>query len=84
MGTCGIVPNCPHTCHLSCPQARLDALGGEVEARRERLMRIAEQQVLQVSRSYAWLNLCNVPRLVLCTYRHRWRAALLVCGCVTS
>ncbi|PRW33875.1 exocyst complex component EXO84B-like [Chlorella sorokiniana] len=28
-------------------QERLDALGGEMEARRERLMRIAEQQVLQ-------------------------------------
>ncbi len=39
------LPSLPTT---TLSQERLDALGGEVEARRERLMRIAEQQVLQV------------------------------------
>ena len=74
------------------PQARLDALGGEVEARRERLMRIAEQQVLQVGRAAGWPVVrgwakppCHLPALLRCsgslTAPYSSAALLLVPAC---
>lgn len=47
---------------LPLPQARLDSLGSEVEQRRDQLIAIAEQQVLQASAAplmlcFAWWRL---------------------------